>query len=248
MKALKELKQLLLFKGCLLAKSILLIEDDDSLGATLSENLNLEGYLVNWEKNGIQGLESAKKNLFDLVVLDIMLPGISGLNILNELKPHDHAPILVISAKGTAEDRIRALELEADDYLPKPFHLKEFILRVQAIIRRSENDQTKTVKDRWVLGQAVIDFSALLIENESEKERLTALEAKVLKLLLSKANTVVSRDEIINSVWGPSEQTSTRSIDNFVLKFRKFIEKDSSQPMIIVSQRGVGYKLILKER
>jgi DNA-binding response OmpR family regulator len=218
--------------------NILLIEDDDILGMTLQENLILDGHIVTWIKRGsdFDKIDSIKQ--FDAVILDIMLPGKNGLEILSEIKKFNNVPVMVISAKGSPDDRVAGLELKADDYLPKPFHLKEFQLRLSRLITpNSSSLKHETIQ----IGNALIDFGAHTVSSGGHVHNLTLHEAKVLRFLVSHPKRVLSRDEIITSVWTIDEQPSSRTIDNFVVKFRKLIEYDPSKPVIIRSQRGLGY-------
>jgi two-component system alkaline phosphatase synthesis response regulator PhoP len=221
---------------------ILLIEDDELLGATLAENLILESQSVDWVKNGKEGLAVAEKQLHDLIVLDIMLPQLTGLQVLQELRKKSNTPVLLISAKGTSQDRIRGLELQADDYLVKPFHLKEFLLRVQNMIRRRTQEDAK--KEKVKIGNATFDFEALSVSLSSgASEILTDKESRLIRLLLSRANKVVSRQDILDLVWGYQNYPSARTVDNFIVRIRKWIENDPQEPKLVISHRGIGYSL-----
>lgn len=221
---------------------ILLVEDDKMLGETLKENLELEGYSVEWKQTGANLPELVNTVSFQLLILDVMLPVMTGIEALKEIRKTSQIPIIMISAKGSSQDRIHGLELQADDYLPKPFHLKEFLLRVQSLLRRtSENLPTL---ENAEIGRAKFDLKSFTVETANgERETLSAKEIGVLRLLLNQPNTVISRDEIIRSVWGKSEFPSTRTVDNFIVKLRKLIETDPTNPEWIISHRGVGYSL-----
>lgn len=225
---------------------ILLVEDDESLGATLSENLILDGHQVTLETTGESGLQQFAGGHFDLVVLDVMLPGQSGLETLKALRLKSNCPVLMISAKGSSRDRIAGLELEADDYLPKPFHLREFQLRVQALLRRPANARGVDLSDMTgslEIGEACFDFSAREVRYRGTSETLTDKEIKLVKLLHNRKGQVVSRNEILDLVWGVEQNPSARTVDNFVVRLRKWIEKDASAPEFLISHRGVGYAL-----
>ncbi len=224
-------------------KRILLVEDDKLLGEILKENLELEGYFVEWRQTGAALPEYIKSNPFQLIILDVMLPVMSGLEALREIRNTSQVPIIMVSAKGSSQDRILGLELKADDYLSKPFHLKEFLLRVQSVLRRSQSKEFQEIQQAKI-GRAQFDLESFTVETVSgEKEILSAKEIGVVRLLIRQSNKVVSREEILNSVWGTSEFPSTRTVDNFIVKLRKLIENDPSQPEWIISHRGVGYSL-----
>jgi two-component system alkaline phosphatase synthesis response regulator PhoP len=225
---------------------ILLVEDDESLGATLSENLILDGHQVDLAVTGESALQNFESNHFDLVILDVMLPGQSGLDTLKALRLKSACPVLMISAKGSARDRIAGLELHADDYLTKPFHLREFQLRVQALLRRPTAakaiDEAESL-EALEIGAATFDFTAREVRYRSTSEVLTEKEIKLVKLLHSRRGQVVSRNEILDLVWGVEQNPSARTVDNFVVRLRKWIEKDASAPEFLISHRGVGYAL-----
>ncbi len=228
--------------GEILMTRILLVEDDNILGETLKENLELEGYSVEWLQTGAGLVEKVNLTTYNLIVLDVMLPVMTGLEALTEIRKTSTVPIMMISAKGSSQDRIQGLELKADDYLPKPFHLKEFLLRVQALLRRSIESSNEL--NAAQIGRSLFDFKSFTVTTDTgETELLSSKEIGVVKLLLNKPNTVISRDDIISIVWGNAEFPSTRTVDNFIVKLRKLIEKDPSQPEVIISHRGVGYSL-----
>jgi two-component system alkaline phosphatase synthesis response regulator PhoP len=230
------------------SQHILLVEDDESLGATLAENLLLEGFTVDWVRDGQQGLQSAQRNIHHLIVLDLMLPGMTGLNILKELRVTSRVPVLMISAKGSAMDRIVGLEHAADDYLPKPFHLREFLLRIQNLLRREQNFSTQTLPHEAVIGEAVFNLASRTVQSRGEKvEQLSDKEIKLLQLLLSRTDSVVNRKEILDLVWGFNQFPTTRTVDNLIVQLRKWIEPDPGNPVWIISHRGVGYSLNSKQ-
>jgi two-component system alkaline phosphatase synthesis response regulator PhoP len=223
-------------------KRILLVEDDRSLGQTLKENLELENYRVDWLQSGAGLPDYVKAHSVDLIVLDVMLPVMTGLEALKEIRKSTPIPVMMISAKGSSQDRIQGLELKADDYLGKPFHLKEFLLRIQALLRRSQKQNEPSQFTE--IGRAKFDLQSYTVETlDGEREILSAKEIGLIKLLLHQPNKVVSREEIINTVWGSSEFPTTRTVDNFIVKLRKLIEEDPSKPEWIISHRGIGYSL-----
>lgn len=224
---------------------ILLIEDNDALGSSLIDNLQMENFTVDWVQDGETGLRAAMKGVHDLIILDLTLPKMNGFEILSNFRQSHTAPVLILSAKSSTQDKIHGLELKADDYLTKPFHFKELLLRVQSLLRRSQPKQ-KDIK-KITIGNAVFDFDAQQVVAQGQIERLTDKETRVLKLLLTYTNQVVAREKILDLVWGYSNYPSTRTIDNMIVKFRKWIEIDPTKPTIITSHRGIGYSLMMKE-
>lgn len=227
----------------MLTAKILLIEDDPDLGETIADNLNLEGHQVDWIRDGAQGMLAAEKRLHSLILLDVMLPHKNGFEILKRIREFSETPVLMLTARGAVEDRIQGLELKADDYLTKPFHLKELLLRIQNLLRRSQN-----ISDiqNFQIGSCLVDFAAhKVILSDKTQEILSEKELRFLRLLVSRVNQVVSRDEILNSVWG-FDHPSTRTIDNLIVKFRKWFEENPASPTRILSHRGVGYSLQLE--
>lgn len=224
---------------------ILLIEDNDLLGASLIDNLQMENFTVDWVQDGETGLKAAMKGVHDLIILDLTLPKLDGFEILSTVRQSHTTPVLILSAKGTVQDKIQGLELKADDYLTKPFHFKELLLRIQSVLRRSQPKQ-KEIK-KITIGNATFDFDAQQVSAQGQLERLTDKETRILKLLLTYTNQVVAREKILDLVWGYNNYPSTRTIDNMIVKFRKWIEVDPTNPVIITSHRGIGYSLMMKE-
>jgi DNA-binding response OmpR family regulator len=224
---------------------VLLIEDNEALGSSLIDNLQMENFTVDWVQDGETGLKAAMKGVHDLIILDLTLPKMDGFEILSNFRETYSTPVLILSAKGSVQDKIHGLELKADDYLTKPFHFKELLLRVQSLLRRSQPKQ-KDIK-KITIGNAVFDFDAQQVTALGQIEKLTDKETRVLKLLLTFTNQVVAREKILDLVWGYSNYPSTRTIDNMIVKFRKWIEIDPTNPTIITSHRGIGYSLMMKE-
>lgn len=224
---------------------ILLIEDNDLLGASLIDNLQMENFTVDWVQDGETGLKAALKGVHDLIILDLSLPKKDGFEILETVRKVQSTPVLILSAKASVQDKIQGLELKADDYLTKPFHFKELLLRIQSILRRAQPKQKEIKKIQ--IGNAHFDFDAQQVDISGIQEKLTDKETRVLKLLLTYANQVVAREKILDLVWGYNNYPSTRTIDNMIVKFRKWIEIDPTNPSIITSHRGIGYSLKLKE-
>lgn len=225
---------------------ILLVEDEESLAIGLQYNLNEEGYAVEWVRDGRQAIERLSPPSFDLVILDIMLPYYDGFQVAERIRSADsRLPILMLTAKTGIKDRLKGLETGADDYLTKPFHLEELILRVKRMLERTLWYQT-TTGDHPVqkIGDTEIDFMKLQGKRGSETFHLTVREAMLLRYLLDHRGTVVSRQALLENVWGISSEIETRTVDIFISRLRKYIEPDPSQPVVIQSIRGVGYLLI----
>jgi two-component system, OmpR family, alkaline phosphatase synthesis response regulator PhoP len=225
--------------------SILLAEDEENLHEALKLNLELEGYEVTSAYTGSITLQKVQQEYFDLLILDVMLPDIDGVSITETIRVQNNdVPILILSAKNTGADRVLGLKKGADDYLTKPFNLEELLLRVQKLIRKNKKITEKdSVGDTYQFGSNTIDFRAQEAVNKNgERIQLSKKEAMLLKLLIENKNDVVPREKILQTVWGYNVYPTTRTIDNFILNFRKYFELDSRNPRYFHSVRGVGYK------
>lgn len=225
--------------------SILLVEDEENLHEALKLNLELEGYEVTSAFTGSEALQKVQGEYFDLIILDVMLPDVDGINITETVRvQNNHVPILILSAKNTSSDRVLGLKKGADDYLTKPFNLEELLLRVQKLIEKNKKMQDKdSVGNTYQFGGHTIDFDAQqATTKEGQHIQLSKKEAMLLKLLIENKNDVVPREKILQTVWGYNVYPTTRTIDNFILNFRKYFEHDSRNPRYFHSVRGVGYK------
>jgi len=225
--------------------SILLVEDEENLHEALKLNLELEGYGVVSAYDGAAALKAVQNEYFDLMILDVMLPEMDGINVIETIRlQNTEIPILVLSAKNSSADRVLGLKKGADDYLTKPFNLEELLLRVQKLIEKNKKLQDKsTIGDNYSFGNNTINFKAQeAITKNGEKIQLSKKEAMLLKLLMENKNEVVPREKILQAVWGYNVYPTTRTIDNFILNFRKYFEEDSRNPKYFHSVRGVGYK------
>ncbi|RYY41404.1 MAG: response regulator transcription factor [Chitinophagaceae bacterium] len=225
--------------------SILVVEDEENLHETLRLNLELEGYEVTSAYDGITALKAVQEEYFDLIIMDIMIPEIDGFSVTQNIRlSNDEVPILILSARNSSEDRVKGLKKGADDYLTKPFHLEELVLRVQKLISKSQRIKEKTtVGDTYAFGGHRVNFKAQeAVNNRGERIELSKKETMLLKLLIENKNEVVPREKILQSVWGYNVYPTTRTIDNFILNFRKYFEEDSRNPKYFHSVRGVGYK------
>ncbi len=225
--------------------SILLVEDEENLHEALKLNLELEGYEVTSAFEGTTALQKIQSEYFDLVIMDIMLPELDGIHITESIRiQNNEVPILILSAKNTSSDRVLGLKKGADDYLTKPFNLEELLLRVQKLINKNKKLSEKdTTGDSYSFGKNKINFRAQeAITKSGDKIQLSKKEAMLLKLLIENKNEVVPREKILQTVWGYNVYPTTRTIDNFILSFRKYFEEDSRNPQYFHSVRGVGYK------
>jgi two-component system alkaline phosphatase synthesis response regulator PhoP len=224
---------------------ILLVEDEENLQEALKLNLELEGYEVTSAGDGAEALKRINEEYFDLIILDVMLPEIDGIGVAENVRlKNNDVPILMVSAKSSTADRVLGLKKGADDYITKPFNLEELLLRVQKLINKNKKLQEKeTVEERYNFGNNIIDFKAQSAINfKGEVIALSKKEAMLLKLLIENKNDVVPREKILQAVWGYNVYPTTRTVDNFILNFRKYFELDSRNPRYFHSIRGVGYK------
>lgn len=225
--------------------SVLLVEDEENLHDALKLNLELEGYEITSAYDGQQAMQKVGEEYFDLIIMDVMLPGVDGISVTENIRlQNNEVPILILSAKNTSTDRVAGLKKGADDYLTKPFNLEELLLRVQKLIEKNKKLQEKdSVGDTYIFGMNTVDFKAQeVITRKGERLQISKKEAMLLKLLIENKNEVVPREKILQSVWGYNVYPTTRTIDNFILNFRKYFEEDSRNPKYFHSVRGVGYK------
>ncbi len=225
--------------------SVLLVEDEENLHDALKLNLELEGYEITSAYDGHEALKKIEEEYFDLIIMDVMLPGVDGISVTENIRlQNNDVPILILSAKNTSADRVAGLKKGADDYLTKPFNLEELLLRVHKLIEKNKKMQEKdSVGDTYTFGSNTIDFRAQEITTRNgERVQISKKEAMLLKLLIENKNEVVPREKILQSVWGYNVYPTTRTIDNFILNFRKYFEQDSRNPQYFHSVRGVGYK------
>lgn len=227
--------------------NILLVEDEENLHETLKLNLEMEGYSVTSAFDGVEALKSLSNEHFHLIILDVMMPNMDGITVAETIRVNNNdLPILMLSAKNTSADRVLGLKKGADDYLTKPFNLEELLLRVEKLIEKNKKIQLKeTIGDNYSFGENTIDFKALTATVHGGKTiELSKKEAMLLKLLIENKNEVVAREKILQVVWGYNVYPTTRTIDNFILSFRKYFEADSKNPQYFFSVRGIGYKYV----
>ncbi len=227
---------------------LLVVEDEKNVGLTLVERLRKQGFEVAWAMSAEEAKLEINQRKFDLALMDVGLPDGSGFEVaahFRKLQPA--AAIIFLTAFGSAEDRVRGLELGAEDYVVKPFHFKELLLRVQNGLKRAKylagGAVAQSAADSIQLGRATIHFSRFEAELDGGVQSLTHKEVALLRLLVDRRGKVVSRDEILNHVWSENEFPTSRTIDNFIMRLRRLIESDAENPQIIKSIRGVGYQL-----
>jgi two-component system alkaline phosphatase synthesis response regulator PhoP len=225
--------------------NILLVEDEENLHEPLKLNLEMEGYTVTSAYDGTEALKAIANEYFDLIILDVMLPEVDGIAVAETVRVNNNeVPILMLSAKNASADRVLGLKKGADDYLTKPFNLEELLLRVEKLINKNKKLLEKeSIGDTYSFGNNLVDFKAQdAITFDGKKVELSKKEAQLLKLLFENKNEVVTREKILQVVWGYNVYPTTRTIDNFILNFRKYFEEDSRNPKYFHSVRGVGYK------
>jgi DNA-binding response OmpR family regulator len=238
---------------------ILVVEDEAHLAEGLRFNLEQEGYSVQVLGNGEEALErlSKKNEEFDALVLDVMLPGKDGFSVARALREaRNYIPLLMLTARSRPEDVLQGFESGADDYLPKPFNLSILIARVGSLLRRKTWDHGATQQppklaprgadspDTFRFGDKVVDFQNLLLQVGKESVQLTLMESELLRYMIQQAGHPVSRKAILENVWNLQEDTDTRAIDNFIVRLRKYIEDEPSDPRHLVTVRGLGYKFV----
>lgn len=226
-------------------KHILIVDDEEHLADALAHNLQFEGFATTIANDGEEGLKLARTIQFDLVVLDIMMPKLDGLEVCRRLRATgSRVPILFLTARSTDADRLLGLKVGADDYLAKPFLLEELILRIHGIFRRQEwYRSSPDEREVYRFGDNEVNFLTFEATSQGRTVSLTEKECMLMKLLVERRNQVVSREEILERVWGYRFSTSSRTIDNFIVRLRRYFEDDPKSPRFIQSVRGVGYRL-----
>lgn len=224
---------------------ILICEDEPAMRMGLKDNLEFENYEVDTAEDGETGLNKILDNQYDLIILDVMIPKMSGFDVCKSARKKGiTTPIILLTAKGEEIDKVIGLELGADDYVTKPFSLRELLARIKAILRRGELT-AKTIEDKDIqIGNLLINFGTYQAKVKNKDVQMSHKEYEILHYLWKKKNATVSRDELLTEVWGFEETPTTRTVDNFILKLRQKIEKDSNHPQIILTVHGVGYKLV----
>ena len=223
---------------------ILIIEDEPSMQLGLKDNLELENYAVDTSSDGESGLQKIKTGKYDLVLLDVMLPKLSGFDVCKAARAAgNQTPIILLTARGEEVDKIVGLELGADDYITKPFSVRELLARVKALLRRTRIGETEN--NKITIGRLTIDFVSFRSEADGAEIKLSHKEFEILAYLSRNKNKVVSRYDLLENVWGYDEGITTRTVDNFIARLRQKIETNPNQPKVILTVHGSGYKMIL---
>lgn len=224
---------------------ILVVEDEPAMLSGLKDNLEFEGYEVDTASEGNEGLAKITGNPYHLVLLDVMLPNISGFDICKEARSKGvDTPIILLTARGEEIDKVLGLEFGADDYITKPFSLRELLARIKAVLRRAASEPTSKVGNETSIGRLRVNFTNYEGFVDGKPVKMSHKEFEILHYLYDKRNQTVSRDDLLNDVWGHDYQPTSRTIDNFILKLRNKIEQDPNQAKIILTVHGIGYKLI----
>jgi DNA-binding response OmpR family regulator len=224
--------------------TILIVEDEPAMQLGLRDNLEFESYAVDVASNGEEGLNKIKSKPYDLILLDVMLPKLSGFDVCKQARATGvNTPIILLTARGEEIDKVLGLELGADDYVTKPFGVRELLARVKAHLRRSQSSPLKESQGVSI-GRLKIDFGAYRAEENQAEVKLSHKEFELLSYLHQHKNEVVSRYDLLEKVWGYEEQPTTRTIDNFIVRLRQKVEANPNQPKIILTVHGTGYKLV----
>ncbi len=231
---------------------VLIVEDEEHLAAGLKFNLDAEGYDVQVEDNGRAALDRlSDADAFDLVLLDIMLPGLDGFDVVRRLRDAGNfVPVMILTARGQTDDVLQGFEVGADDYLPKPFDLTVLLARIQGLLRRKEglgrrvNGGRADEHDEYRFAGGRIDFSRQLVERNGRAQVLTLMETALLRHLVRHEGTAVTRNVLLEEVWGVRQDTDTRTVDNFIARLRRRLEDEPSKPRHLQTVRGVGYRFV----
>lgn len=224
---------------------ILLVEDEANLARGLTYNLEAEGYRILLAPDGRVAMEAVEAGGFDLVVLDIVLPHVDGYKILRRIRElYPRLPVLILTAKLEEGDRILGLELGADDYVTKPFHLKELLLRIRGMVRRMTWYDGRSPAEEYRFGPNRVNFKSLKAQGVAGERTLTVKEATLLEVLIEHEGQVLSREQLLTEVWGYPPDLVTRTVDAFIARLRSYFEADPKKPIYILSQRGLGYRFV----
>jgi DNA-binding response OmpR family regulator len=227
-------------------KKILIVEDEENMVRGLKDNLDFEGYETHIARDGKTGLQMVTQNRYDLILLDIMLPEISGLDICRAARKQGiDTPIILLTAKGEEIDKVLGLELGADDYITKPFSVRELLARIKAILRRTGNENNTVEPELITIGNIQVNFKNFVAFEKNIEIKMSHKEFEILHYLYKNEGKSVDRLDLMSNVWSIDHDITTRTVDNFILKLRQKIEADPNNPRIIHTVHGVGYKLIV---
>ena len=223
---------------------ILIVEDEPAMRLGLKDNLEYEGYEVEFASDGAEGLEKILTNSHDLILLDVMLPEISGFDVCRKARSEGiETPLILLTAKGEEIDKVLGLELGADDYVTKPFSVRELSARIKSLLRRSGNHKQE-IPQSIILGKLEIDFTLYVAKSNGVEVKMSHKEFEILRYLYEHKNIPVSRYDLLEKIWGYEETPTTRTVDNFIVRLRQKIENNPNNPKIILTVHGAGYKLI----
>jgi DNA-binding response OmpR family regulator len=227
-------------------KKILIIEDDKVISKEIADTLKFFEYKTHIAVDGIDGIKLYKKIKPELIILDIMLPCIDGFEVLKRIRAFDaNVPVLMLTAKSSESDKLLGFELGVDDYIVKPFSLKELVARIKVALKRSSTGLNSQDLETAIIGSTHINFKDFIVRKGKEEYQLSPKENKILKLFVNNPNAVINRDKIIDEVWGDDYYPSPRTIDNFILKLRSIIENEPKKPEFFITVHGAGYKLVI---
>ena len=222
-------------------KRILLVEDDESLGYVIKDNLLAKNFEVTLAKNGVEGIEMFNSHKYDICLLDVMMPGKDGFSLAEEIRTKNaDIPIIFLTAKSMEEDKIKGFLIGADDYITKPFSMPELTLRIEAILKRTNSFLENSITN-FIIGNYSFDYTNQLLVINKEQKTLTKKEADLLKLLASSQNIIVPREDILKQIWGEDDYFLGRSMDVFITRLRKYLKND--ERIKIINVHGVGFKL-----
>jgi DNA-binding response OmpR family regulator len=222
---------------------ILIVEDEPNMRLGLKDNLEFEGYEVDLAEDGEAGLQKILDLNFDLILLDVMMPKLSGFDVCKTIRKKGiTTPVILLTAKDQEIDKVLGLELGADDYVTKPFSLRELLARIKAVLRRGENLNVEESKVK--IGKLDVNFQNYTASENEKAVQMSHKEFEILSYLWKHRNKTVSRDDLLEKIWGYEESPTTRTVDNFILKLRQKIERDPNHPQIIITVHGIGYKLL----
>jgi two-component system alkaline phosphatase synthesis response regulator PhoP len=225
-------------------RRILVVEDEESLVVTLRDRLTSEGYAVDVAMNGDVAFETATRTMYDLILLDVALPGRGGFDVCRDLRARGvQTPIMMLTARGQIIDRVLGLKLGADDYLTKPFDAAELLARIEALLRRSRTIGDSGA-DGYAFGNVRVDFRAAVTTRDGQPVDLSGLEFKLLRYFVEHRGALVSRDELLDKVWGYEAMPVTRTVDVHVASLRQKLERNAAKPEFFVTVHGLGYKFV----
>ena len=225
---------------------ILVVDDEQNMRTGLKDNLEFEGYDVETANDGEQNLKKILENSYNLIILDVMMPKKSGFDVCKEVrKAGITTPVILLTAKGEEIDKVVGLEIGADDYVTKPFSLRELLARVKAILRRGENLVMNESAREVKIGKLEINFDGYKATSKNKDVAMSHKEFEILHHLWKRRNSTVSREDLLTEIWGYDETPTTRTVDNFILKLRQKVEVDSNHPQVILTVHGIGYKLVI---